>query len=129
MFYQFSHLRKIEYINLELYQLVIVSLAETVELLVDMNAAPCVRGGISALSLSELLGFPVAESLSLADFLMEEVGVDFLQAHILDAEFLSHILQLDEISRLEIASAMQLQEVIMPRQSPLLAPFYPPGIG
>ena len=75
-----------------------------------MNAAPCIRSGISALSLSELLGFPVAESLRLADFLMEEVGVDFLQAHILDAEFLSHILQLDEISRLEIASAMQLQD-------------------
>ena len=88
-----------------------------------MNAAPCIRSGISALSLSELLSFPVAESLRLADFLMEEVGVDFLQAHILDAEFLSHILQLDEISRLEIASAMQLQEVIMPRQSHFRHPF------
>lgn len=78
--------------NLGLYQFVIVGLAEPVELLVEMNAAPCIRSGISALSLSELLGFPVAESLRLADFLMEEVGVDFLQAHILDAEFLSHIL-------------------------------------
>lgn len=68
-----------------LHELVVARLAETVDLLIEMDAAPGVDGGILALLLREDGSLPVGQLLALGDLLVEEVRIELLQAQVLDA--------------------------------------------
>ena len=82
------------------------------QVLVDAEAGPGVDGGIALLGFGELGRFPVGELLVFADFLLEEDGIDFLQAHVGDVILLDRLLQLDESSRGEVANTAQLMKVV-----------------
>ena len=84
----------------------------SLEVLVDAQACPGVDGGIALLGFGELWGFPVGELLSLADLVLEEDGVDLLQAHVADAVLLDEVLELDEAGWMDVGDAGQLVKVV-----------------
>ena len=69
--------------------------------IVEPQAAPGVRGGISFLGLGQHVCFPVREALRLGNLLPEEVGIELLKAHVCNAQGLHVVLQLDKVNRLE----------------------------
>ena len=71
------------------------------EVIVDAQAGPSVDRGIDLLPRAQLLGFPVAQTLTFGDAAVEDYAVDFLQARIRDVEIFHHCLQVDEIGRFE----------------------------
>ena len=75
------------------------------EVVVDAQTSPGVDGGIALLGFGELRGLPVSELLALADFLVKNDGVDFLQAHVGDSYLGHFVLYVDECSWLECVSA------------------------
>jgi hypothetical protein len=66
-------------------------------------------GCVFALCVGQIVGFPVGQLLALCDFLTEEIGVNFLQAHVLNAQGLHLMLELDERSGFEIPAFAQLR--------------------
>ena len=87
--------------------------------LVQLYAGPGVGGGVLLLRLAQAGCFPVGEPLSLAYLLPEDVGIELLQAHVLDAHLPCHVLQLDEGSRLEALALAQGAQVVVPGESDL----------
>ena len=88
------------------------------EVLVDLEAGPGVDGGILLLGVGEVGGFPVGELLALADLLLEDDGVDLLQAHVGDGILLDEFLQLGEAGGVEGGvEAHELVEVICGREA------------
>ena len=89
------------------------------DFLVDADAGPGVCGGIELLRRCQAVGFPVGELLAFGDFLAKQVGVDFLQAHVLDADLLHFVLQLDEGAPGEVGAMVQVVEIVLQRQAHL----------
>ena len=80
-------------------------------MIVYFQAGPCVKGCIFFLCVAEDVGFPVAQTLSFRDLLVEEDGVYLLQAGVFDAELPDIILQVQEVGGLYI-SVMQMEAII-----------------
>ena len=81
---------------------------------VDFDTGDGVERSIGQLLGIELVGFPVGETLSLAELLLEEKGVDLGQAEVGDAVVLDQRLQLDESFRFErFAPFAEVLEVVL----------------
>lgn len=97
-----------------LHKLVVARLAETVDLLIEMDAAPGVDGGILALLVREDGSLPVGQLLALGDLLVEEVRIELLQAQVLDAYRPHHVLKIDEVAGDEVLTCLELVKIIVP---------------
>ena len=87
---------------------------------VDFDTGDGVERSIGQLLGIELVGFPVGETLSLAELLLEEKGVDLGQAEVGDAVVLDQRLQLDESFRFErFAPFAEILEVVLRGESDL----------
>ena len=82
------------------------------QILIDFEASPSIDGGISLLCIGELWCLPIGELLPFADLVLEENGIDFLEAHVCDAVLLDELLQLDEAGRMTLANTGNLVEVV-----------------
>lgn len=102
---------------LDYLQFVVVGSHQLHYLVVELYARPCVDSGILLLLVGKHVRLPVGEALSLADFLAEEVGVEFLQAFILDTDIADDILDVDEPTRFELATAMEREQIVVPRKT------------
>ena len=92
----------------------IALLAHAHHLLVELDAGPRIGGGILLLCVGQAVGFPVAQPLGLADTLAHEVGIEFLQTQVVQSHILGYLLYLDECAGVELASAPQSAQVIVP---------------
>lgn len=87
------------------------------EVAVDLEAGPGVDGGVLLLGVGEGGGFPVGELLGFADLLLEEDGVDLLQAHVGDLVVGDEFLQLGESGGTQGGlEAPELVEVVVGRE-------------
>lgn len=102
---------------LDYLQFVVVGSHQLHYLVVELYARPGVDSGILLLLVGEYIRLPVGEALSFADFLAEEVGVEFLQAFILDTDIADDVLDVDEPTRFELATAMEREQVVVPRET------------
>lgn len=64
------------------------------------------------LCVAEDVGFPVAQTLSFRDFLVEEDGVYLLQAGVFDAELPDIILQVQEVGGLYVRAFPHRPEIV-----------------
>ena len=87
--------------------------------LIEMDTGPGIGGGILFLLVVEHIGLPIGELLVLADTQSEEIGIEFLQTQIFNAQTLHAILDVDEGTGLEIAEFVQHVQIIVERQSHL----------
>ncbi len=71
------------------------------QVLIDADAGPRVDGGILLLGFGELWCLPVGELLALADLLLEQDGVNLLQAHVGYLILLDQLLQFNKASWLQ----------------------------
>ena len=97
--------------------------ASALQVVVDLQACPGVDGCVALLGVGELGGFPVGELLSLADLVLEEDGVNLLQAHVGDLVLLDEGLQLDEAGGVDVGDAGELVEVVAGGEADLDAGF------
>lgn len=99
------------------YQLKLACGLEPVYLLIEAQARPRIDGRILALPIGEHVSIPVAESLALADFPAEDVGVYLLQRLVHDTYLAHHILQVYQTAGLKLGTLMQRQEIVVQRQA------------
>jgi hypothetical protein len=97
-----------------------VSILETEIFLIETDASPGISGSIVLLFLREHISLPVGELFALGDSFAKEVGIEFGKAHILDTKLSHMVLQVDEAASIEFATLMELEKVIMPRETNLL---------
>lgn len=100
--------------------MVVLSVLESEVFLIEHDASPGISGSIVLLFLRENVSLPVGELFALRDAIAEEVGIEFGKTHILNAKFIHVVLQVDEATRTELSTLMELKEVIMPRETNLL---------
>ena len=87
---------------------------------IDFDAGDGVERSIGQLLGIELVGFPVGETLALAELLMEEKGVNLGQAEVGDAVVLDQRLQLDKTFRFKrLAPFAEVLEIILCREPDL----------
>ena len=86
-------------------------------LVVELYERPCVDSGILLLLVGEHIRLPDGEALGLADFLAEEIGVKFLQTLVLHANVAYNILDVDEPAWLELATAMEREQIVVSRKT------------
>jgi hypothetical protein len=67
-------------------ELIVSGFQHALEFLVDAYATPGIGSGIKLLFIGEDIGFPVGESLCFSYFLLEQVGIEFLQTLVLNTE-------------------------------------------
>ena len=101
----------------EFIELVIACGRQTLEFLIQINAAPGICCCIESLRFLQIASLPIAQPLRLADFLVKQVSIQFLQTHVCDTKVLCNILQLDKVASLKSSSLMELQQVIVPGKS------------
>lgn len=98
-------------------QFVVVGSHQLHYFVVELYARPCVNSGILFLLVGKHVRLPIGEALSFADFLAEEVGVEFLQTFILDTDIADDVLYVDEPAWFELATAMEREQVVVPRET------------
>ena len=101
----------------ELIKFIIACSRQAVEFLIQVYAAPSIGSCIESLRFLQIASLPIAQPLRLADFLVKQVSIQFLQTHVCDTKVLSNILQLDKVASLKSSSLMELQQVIVPGKS------------
>ena len=89
------------------------------ELEEDTQRRPGIEGGVVDLRGAKLLGLPVAHAGGLAHALLEEDGVDLLQAELAYAVAEAELLQLDKGAGLEGAQTSQAAHIIRGAQADL----------
>lgn len=87
---------------------------------VKVNDGVGVGRCVDALLLVEVVGLPVGELCALGDALTEEVGPEFLKAHVLDAHACGEGLQVDVSGGMKALAAMgEHAEVVVEREANL----------
>jgi hypothetical protein len=81
-----------------------------------VSFSPSVLIGVGV-GVAVIIGSTVALFGFFADFLAEEVGVEFLQAFILDTDIADDVLDVDEPTWFELATAMEREQVVVPRKT------------
>ena len=89
------------------------------QFLIKHDTSPCIGSGIQFLRLGKGVCLPVGESLRLAYLLAEDIGIEFLKTHVLNAELCYHILKVCEFTRLELGPPLQHPKVVMPGKANL----------
>lgn len=97
-------------------QLIITCMLQFVQAFIEIDTRPCVRRGIKLLLIVEYLVFPVRQLFTLGYTFVKDIGVQLLEAHVLDAQRLHIVLEVDEIARFERRTLMQHQHVIAQRK-------------
>ena len=83
---------------------------------IEVDARPSVYGGILLLLVGEHVCLPVGESLALAYLLTEEVGIQLLQALVLNTDIAYYVLNVDKPSGWELGTSIKLHYVVVPRE-------------
>ena len=65
-------------------QFVVARTRQAAKLVIEIDAGPGIRGSVHTLAVGQHVGLPVGEALALTNLLMEQVGVEFLERHVLD---------------------------------------------
>lgn len=87
---------------------------------VEVDDSVGISGGVDALLLVKVVGFPIGELCALGDALAEEIGPKFLEAHIFDAHTCGEGLEVDVSCRMECLAAMgEHAEVVVKREADL----------